>query len=432
MQRMSRYPKTLGAAAQSLVLLTLAVSTSIAQVNLVTKQVQVPASMRSAPFDVNRYLNVPEEFDIAVYGRVPNARFLATAPNGDLFISQPDRGTVTVLRPGQESDPQVFTYISGLSRPHDMLFHTIGTVTYLYLSEQDKINRFVYLDGDTKAHDREIVVSGLPGGGNHPLKNFALSPDDLLYVAIASASNADPADRRSNPQRCAIYEYTADGKNGRLFATGIRNAEGVRFVPGTSELWVVVNQRDNIRYPYPDIPDWYGKVIPDYVDNHPPDEFIHVRDGGDYGWPFANPNPDTDNGMDYPPFDPDYENNKDWSLYPPEAFDVATKGIQAHSAPLGLTFLHDTNVLPQFAAGALVGLHGSWNRVKKTGYRVIYFTLDPDTQYLGAEQEFVSGWLDSDTQGVWGRPVATAVSPEGNIYVSDDTSGTVYVLTPAL
>ncbi len=344
--------------------------------------------MQTSPFNIERYLTVPPNFAVSVYARVPNARFMAVAPNGDLLVSRPGGGEVKIIRQGGAgADPTVSTFVSGLRSPHDIVFHTVaGGTTYVYISETNQINRYVYNYGDLTAHDRQIVVANLPDASSselggyygHQLKNIALDSNDKLYISIASATNASPADALSNPVRCAIYQYNADGSGGRLFARGLRNAEGLAMLPGTNELWVVVNNRDNIAYPFHN--DWdgdgsddYGKVMQSYVDNHPPDEFTRVRDGGNYGFPFANPNPDTPNGMNNMPFDLDVQNNPGGQYGTVDSFDRITKGIQAHTAPLGFSFTSGTAFPAAYQPGAVVALHGSSNRSTQDGYKINSF-----------------------------------------------------------
>jgi glucose/arabinose dehydrogenase len=409
----------------------------------VSVKVQVPASMRTSPFNVDRYLNIPPGFSISVYARVSGARFMAIAPNGDLLVSRPGAGKVVIVRPTASGDPSISDFATGLRNPHDVVFHTIGTTTYVYIAESHQINRYLYNFGDTSAHNRQVVVANLPdasspelnGAYGHQLKNIALDSNHKLYVSIASATNASVSDAKSDPVRCAVYQYNADGTGRRLFARGLRNAEGLAFVPGTTTLWVAVNNRDNIKYPFHN--DWngdgtddYGKVMASYVDNHPPDEFTSVRDGANYGWPYANPNPDTANGMDNMPFDFDVDNNPNWSVFPESTFTRIDKGIQAHSAPLGISFLQDTKFPAAYRNGAVLGLHGSWNRQKKTGYKVIYYPWNTTTQKPGQEIDLVTGWLNDSTQNVWGRPVDAIADLQGNLLISDDHSGTVYKLIP--
>jgi len=407
----------------------------------VSVKINVPASMRSAPFNVDRFLNLPPNFGVSVLARVPGARFMAVAPNGDILVSNPGAGKVELVRPQKSGDPLVSDFVSGLRSPHDIVFHAIGGTNYVYISESNEINRFVYNTGDATAGARQVVVANLPdasspelhGSYGHQLKNLALGPDDKLYVEVSSATNADPSDTTSNPVRCAVYQYNADGTNGRLFARGLRNPEGLAFVPGTNDLWATVNNRDNTAYPFHngfngDSTDDYGKVMPAYVDNHPPDEFTHVKDGANYGWPFANPDPDTPAGMDLPPFDFDVQNNPDGSSFPLSDFTRIDKGIQAHSAVLGLSFLQNTLVPQDYRNGVVMALHGSWNRTVPTGYKVIFFPWQGGKP--GAQMDFATGWLDPASHGVWGRPVDVVPDFHGNLLISDDASGTIYQVSP--
>ena len=400
-----------------------------------TVALTVPAALAGAPFNVPRSLQVPAGFTAAVYARVPGARFMALTPDGSLLVSQPGAGKVSLVRAGSAGGPpQVADFVTGLSNPHDLVFHTIGDVTYLYLSESNQINRFVYHPGDLTAQSRQVIIAGLPdastpelrGNYGHQLKNLALDGNHKLYVSIASTCNACLSDTQSDPVRGAIYQYDADGSNRRLFARGLRNAEGLAFVPGTNTLWVAVNNRDNTPYPLDDGTGKYGQVLPDYVDNHPPDEFTQVNDGANYGWPFFNPNPDA--GMDNMPFDRDYDWNRDGHV------DIAgmtriSKGIQAHSAALGLTFLQGTNFPAAYNQAAVIALHGSWNRQAPTGYKVVYFPWNATTQTPGAQADLVAGFTDLSLGSAWGRPVDTAVDPQGHLLISDDQSGTIYQLT---
>lgn len=405
----------------------------------VSVKVSVPAALRSSPFDVDRYLNLPPNFSVSVLARVPGARFMAVAPNNDILVSVPGAGKIVLVRPQASGTPLVSNFATGLRNPHDIVFHAMGGTTYVYVAESNQINRFVYNVGDTSARDREIVVANLPDSSSaelggfygHQLKNIALDPNHKLYVSIASATNASPSDTTSNPVRSAVYQYNADGSGGRIFARGLRNAEGLALVPGTNDLWVTVNNRDNIAYPFHkdfdgDGSDDYGKVMPAYVDNHPPDEFTRVTDGANYGWPFANPDPDG--GVDNMPFNFDAENNAGGSLFPLESFTRISKGLPAHSAPLGLSFLQSSSFAPAYRNGAVIALHGSWNRSRKAGYKVIFFPWSGTPGESGDQLDLVTGWLDPAAQYVWGRPVDAVPDNEGGLLISDDHAGAIYRL----
>jgi glucose/arabinose dehydrogenase len=315
-----------------------------------------------------------------------------------------------------------------------MVFYQSGSTMYLYVSEKNKVSRAVYQNGDLTMRARQVVVSGLPdasspglgGQYGHELKNLAI--DQLtgqLYVSIGSTCNVlCISDTQSNPVRASIYVYNADGTGGRLFARGLRNAEGLAFVPTRSILWVVVNNRDNVPYPFNDASGNYGRVLSGYVDNNPPELFTSVRDGGNYGWPFCNSNPNTANGIYNMPLDQDYDTNRNGAVNC-ATMTKATKGIPAHSAPLGITFMQRSKFVSYYRRGAMVALHGSWNRTVFRGGKVAYFTWD-SRQRPGPQYDFVSGWLNGNNY--WGRPVDTAVDSTGGLLISDDLSGTVYRL----
>jgi glucose/arabinose dehydrogenase len=402
-------------------------------------KVEVPEKWRTAPFDRERLLNVPAGATISVLARVREARFLALSPNGDVLVSQPSRGKILLIRQSESSEAKVYELISGLRLPHGMVFHRLGDTLFLYVSQSNRISRFIYSNEPLARSNEEIIVPNLPdrsspnlgGAYGHELKNITIGPDQKLYVDIASATNADPADTRSDPLRCAVYRYNLAGRNRELVASGIRNAEGLAFLPGTNELWAVVNERDNIRYPFRngwngDRTSDYGRLMQSYVDDHPPDEFIHVKQGANYGWPFANPSPDK--GLDNMRFDPDYETNPDWSRVPESSFTRIDKGIPAHSAPLGFSFLQETKVPPPYRDGAVIALHGSWNRSRKTGYKVIFYHWLSNGK-PGPQVDLVTGWLNDETQQVWGRPVDVVPDMGGNLLISDDESGTIYKLS---
>jgi len=282
-----------------------------AQTQLMPAKVAVPVLFRSSPFDRDRYLLVPRGFQIRVVSRIPAARFLASTPEGGLLVSQPSRGKICWISPkSADTGPPVLA-AAGLRRPHGMVFTAIGGKTYVYVSESNEISRFRYDPNGHRLLNKEVVVPNLPdasspelgGAYGHELKNLTIGPDRHLYVDIASSTNADPKDTTSDPIRCAIYRYDLDGGNRTLFGKGIRNAEGLAFASGTNALWAVVNGTDNIRFPFHrswkgSRLDDYGKRITSYIDDHPPDTFIHVKFGADYGWPFAESDPDSPSGLD--------------------------------------------------------------------------------------------------------------------------------------
>jgi len=391
--------------------------------------ITVPASMRSAPFDVPRSLKVPTGYHIAVYARIPSARFAVVTPDGNLLVSVPNSGSVQLVRPNATGDPLVSTYLSGLDNPQGLAMHTVGGVTYVYVAEETQVDRYVWTAGQLTPAARQVIVSGLLTGGSHPYKDLALDATDKLYVALGSSCNICTGDLTSTPQRAAIYQYNADGTGGHLFANGLRNPEGLAILPSNNTLWAAVNERDDIPYPYHDQSgNSYGGVYKPYVDNHPPDELTSVRDGGNYGWPYCNPTQDSSAGYDDMPFDPSVDQGvNDANQVSCATMDRIVKGIQAHSAPLGLTFTIGTKAPAPYSSGAVLGLHGSWDRSTNTGYKVIYVPFSGSLPRTGTTPtDLVSGWADAHSY--WGRPVDVVIDASGRFFITDDQAGAIYAL----
>jgi glucose/arabinose dehydrogenase len=394
--------------------------------------VTVPAGMNAAPFDRPRTLELPGGWTASVYVRIRQARFITPTPDGQILVSQPSTGKVMLVRNGAVTE-----FITGLRSPHDLVFAEVNGKQWLFISESHRVMRYAYTAGDTHASEPgEVVVDGLPdnstpelrGNYGHYLKNIAVH-GSTLYLSVASTCNACAGDTTSDPQRATIYTYDAAGTNaGRtLFARGLRNAEGLAFVPGTDDLWVVVNNRDNTLVPDDRDADGdgsgdKGRRVTAFVDNYPVEPFTQVKRGGFYGWPFCNPN--SDNGVRAMPFHRDYELNRDGSAADCSQATPIDVGLEAHSAPLGLTFTKGTKA-PDL--GAVIAEHGSWNSSKPHGYKVVYFPWTSSGP--GEERVLVSGFLEPNGRA-WGRPVDIAVDTDGSFLVTDDASGTVFRLVP--
>ncbi len=394
-------------------------------------KVQVPAAYATGVFAQRQFLMVPPGFQIAVWARLTGARFLAVAPNGDVFVSQPGSGSVYVFRPVGGAAPQQYRYATGLANPHGMAFDTINGATYLYIAESNQISRFLYNSGDTVSHDRQIIIKGLPDGGlpgfngsyAHPLKNIAIGPDHLLYVGLGSSCNVCASDAAADPIRGSIYVYQPDGSGGRVFARGLRNAEGLAFLPGTNTLWAAVNNRDQLPYPYQDSTNQYDRVLTSYVDDHPPEPFTAIRDGGNYGWPFCNPTQDGPTGFASMKFDLDLDTNGDGHVSC-SAMDVINRGFPAHSAPLQFGFAQGTAFPAIYREGAIVAFHGSWDRSVPTGYKVVYLPWNSRSATPGNEMDLVSGF-----QKMGARPAGVAITASGSLLISDDALGAIFELT---
>jgi glucose/arabinose dehydrogenase len=402
---------------------------------LVPTTVTVPAAYRQAPFDVPRRLSLPRGWTVSVLTRIPGARFLSFVGGfDDLLVSQPSTGRVLLVRRSATGTATVTPWLTGLNSPHDIVSTRQGSTRWVYVAESTRVVRYLWTKGAARPGSSQVVVTGLPTGG-HGFKNIAVV-GGALYVSIGSSCNVCASDTTANPKRAAIYRYPLAGGTGTLVVTGLRNAEGLAEVPGTGALWAVTNNRDQITYPlHRDITgdgqDDYGKVIPAYVDDHPMEPFVHVEQGTFFGWPFCNPTQDTAAGNREMPLQADPETNADGHVNCATAEKV-NFGIQAHSAPLGLTFLQGTAVPVALRTGAAVALHGSWNRTRRTGYKVVWFDWrgTDGGGRPGTQQDLATGWVSADGQDVWGRPVDVAADSDGSLLVTDDQSGTVYRLSP--
>ncbi len=408
---------------------------------LLSQPLEVPAALASeAP--AGKSLTVPAGFGIRVWAKLDGARFMASAPNGDLLVSLPGAGKIVLLRERDKDVPQAFDFASGLRKPHDMVFKTIAGVTWLYVAESNRVWRTAYQSGQTAIGAIDTVVDNLPDSSTpglgaaygHELKNIAIGPDDALYVSIASSCNACPEDAVADPVRGAIYRYDADGGNGRLFARGMRNAEGLAFLPGTNTLWAAANNTDEIKVPIDQDVDGdgqsdLGNVVQSYVDSNPPEPFTAVLDGAHYGWPFCNGVSNAD--MRDISLLPDFDVNRNGQAFDCSTARQALRGLPAHSAPLGFSFLQDSAVPPLVRNGAVIATHGCWNCSRlQAGYKVVFVPFDA-TGNAGAERDLVTGFVTNpDTREVWGRPVDVVADVKGNLLISDDFAGLIYQLYP--
>ncbi|MCI4673861.1 PQQ-dependent sugar dehydrogenase [Candidatus Mycolicibacterium alkanivorans] len=382
---------------------------------LVPVTVAVPAGMAQTPLDTPHQALVPPGWTLSAWARVPGARLAAWAPDGTLLVSVPASGRVVRLTPdGQQGRTSVV--LEGLDQPHGLAFD--GTT--LYVAESDQINTFRYTGGT--ASDRRIIASGLPdtrspelgGAYAHALKSVAVTPDGAVYFSIGSTGNISAADRAADPPRATILRIPPGGGAPVLFSSGVRNGTGLAVAPDGS-VWTAVNNRDDVADPRPG-PD-YGKVT-DYVNDHPPEFLARLTSGRELGWPFCNPDADG--------FVRDVQTNADGSELDCATLPPVEQTFGAHSAPLGLSFV-DGALPGPFAQGALLGVHGSWNRTPPRAPEVSFFGWRSGT--LGPQQTLVGGFQSGDGTR-WGRPVAAVVGPDGAVYVTDDYAGAVYRLAP--
>lgn len=402
-------------------------------------QLIVPPGQGGGALAAPRTVTVPAGWTARVWARVPNARMEAWAPEGDLLVSEPANGRIVELRPGAHGTAAPRTLLSGLTTPQGMAFARFAGHWVLYVGESDQIDRYPWgARGISGA--RTVIVAHLPdqpaGDDNHPDKDVAVAPDGTVYFGVGSASNATPADRTSVPPRAVIMAVSPRGRHLRVVERGVRNGEGLAVAPGGS-VWTAVNNRDNIPFPfhssYAGHKDAFGQVIQAYVNDHPPDEVAAVTAGRDLGWPYCNPDQDRNRpagSLAGVPFVADSVTNPGGRHLDCAARPPVEVGLPAHSAPLGLSFLENSTIPAPWSGGAVVAVHGSWNRQPPRAPAVLWMAWNAAKRTLEPAVTLVGGFQNADGSR-WGRPVDAVPGPGRALYVSDDTAGAIYRLLPA-
>ena len=361
---------------------------------------------------------VPAGAEAAVFATgLQSPRILRPAPNGDIFVSESGGGRIQVLRPTADSRAPAVSQVfaDGLDQPFGLAFWPPGPEPrFLYVGETGRVVRYPYHTGDLRASGpAEVIVPSLPEGG-HWTRDVAFSPDGArMYVSVGSASNADalpalPQARLasleaasgrgaawgSEADRAAVLQFDPQGRPAGHLANGLRNCVGLAVQPDGTVM-CAVNERDGLG------------------DDLPPDYVTRVQPGSFYGWPWyyigAHEDPRS------PGRRPDLAS----------AVTVPDVLIQPHSAPLGIT-LYDGAMFP-WRGDALVALHGSWNRGKRTGYKVVRMPMR-DGVPTGEYQDVLTGFVRDDGN-VWGRPVGVAVMRDGSVLVSEDGNDTIWRVT---
>jgi glucose/arabinose dehydrogenase len=267
----------------------------------------------------------------------------------------------------------------------------------LYVAETDKIVRYPFTPGQTKITAPGVKIVDLPAGliNHHWTKSLTASPDgSKLYVGVGSNSNVGERGLEAETNRAAIWEV--DPKTGAfsVFASGLRNPNGLNFYPGSNVLWTVVNERDELG----------SNLVPDYLTS--------VRPRGFYGWPFSYYGQHVD-----PRVRPQHPELVARAISPDYA-------LSSHVAPLGMTFYAGASYPPPFRGGAFVGEHGSWNRAELNGYKVVFIRF-VDGRPAGMPSTFVGGFLNSDGK-IRGRPVGLTVDRTGALIIADDVGNAVW------
>jgi glucose/arabinose dehydrogenase len=330
-------------------------------------------------------------------------RVIVRAPNGDLFVAESQANRLHVFRDtdGDGKPERSEVFVTGLDRPFGIAFYPPGPEPkYVYVGNTGSVVRFAYQNGDLKAQGGpEVIVKDVPtgneqvGGGGHWTRDLEFTPDGkTLFVSVGSRSNV--SDDATENRRADILAFNPDGTGERVYAWGIRNPVGLAIHPQTGQLWTSVNERDALG----------DHLVPDYI--------THVEEGGFYGWPwyYLGPNQDPRHKGKHPEL-------KAKVLVP----DVL---LQSHSASLDMTFYDGQQFPKEYRLDGFAAEHGSWNRARRTGYKVIRIPIR-DGKATGEYEDFLIGFVTRDGD-VWGRPVGVAVAKDGALMVTDDGSGTVW------
>ena len=337
-------------------------------------------------------LKVPPGFAIDVFAdKVGSVRFMAVDPAGTLLVSEPSAGRVLALpdKNGDGKADRVQVVVTGLDQPHGLAFREGA----LYVAETGRVQRFAYDPAAMKA-TQPTLLTRLPSGGGHWTRTVVFGPDGLMYVSVGSSCNVC---RESDPRRAAVLRFNADGSGEQIFASGMRNAVGLAFHPGSGALWATVNERD-----------WRG-------DDVPPDYVTELREGTFHGWP------DCMVVRGRAIADTAFAKGATCDKVTPPTVE-----LQAHSAPIGLAFYTGTQFPEDYRGSLFVAYRGSWNRTLPTGYKIVRIPFR-DGQPAGAPEDFATGWLEGTS--AWGRPVDLVVGRDGALYLSDQGAGRIYRIT---
>jgi len=369
-----------------------------------------------------RELKTIPGFDVKLFAKgLDGPRLMRTAPNGDVFVAESNAGRIRVLRPSKDGSKaeQMEIFASGLKRPFGISFYPPNSPEpeWLYVANTDSIVRFPFGLGDLKSRgEPQVVVSKLPSAERgHWTRDIVFSKDgSKMFVSVGSATNVaqdvPPLEGEAlkkwiaekplgaawgaEEERAVVLAFDPDGKNRRIYATGIRNCVGMDIHHATGDLWCSTNERDLLG------------------DDLPPDYITRVKEGAFYGWPWyyigANEDP-RHKGVR-----PDL---KDKVTVP----DVL---LQPHAASLQMVVYDGGQFPPEYKGQIFAALHGSWNRQKRLGYKIIRVTVK-DGVPTGEYEDFVTGFVVDDVS-VWGRPVGVTVAQDGALLFSEDGNGTIW------
>ncbi len=336
-------------------------------------------------------IKLPKGFKISVFAEVDNARSMCVSPSGVVYVGNRSGDKVYAITDKNKDfrADEVRVVASGLNMPNGVAFRD-GS---LYVAEVNRILRYDNVEKKTKKPSAPVVVfDKFPTDKHHGWKFIAFGPDGKLYVPVGAPCNI--CERLDNPVYSSITRLNPDGTGFEVFAHGIRNSVGFTWHPTSKQLWFTSNGRDML-----------GDDIPGDVLHHVPQAGMH------FGYPYCHQGDLAD---------PEFGTKRPCSDFTPPA-----QVLGPHAAALGLRFYTGQQFPAQYRDQLFIAEHGSWNRTKKSGYRLALIKMGTD-QKVTAYETFADGWLDEATQKSWGRPVDVQPLPDGSILVSDDQANVIY------
>lgn len=423
------------------ILFTLAISCKGQITSTTTKETRIKMSIRDTlppPFSTKSVTNfskvigwkegqtpkAPEGFTVTKFAEgLEHPRWIYVADNGDIFVAESNTILKGIQKIGAQIAPKIKTqhvgesanritlfrdankdgvfesrhvFLEGLNQPFGMLILN----NKFYVGNTDALVMFDYKPGMNQmaGTGKQIVALRAGEHNRHWARNIITNKNgSKIYIAVGSGSNVAEEGLDNEIRRAVILEVNPDGSGERIYASGLRNPVGMAWAPGTSTLWTAVNERDELG----------DDLVPDYLTS--------VKEGGFYGWPFAYYGPNPDPRMKD---DPHPELVKK-TLVP----DIS---LGAHTASLGLAFYEKKAFPAKYHNGAFIGQHGSWNRSKLSGYKVVFVPFD-NGKPSGKPEDFLTGFIaDIDKSEVYGRPVCVAFLSDGSMLVTDDVNNTIW------
>jgi len=337
-------------------------------------------------------LKLPDGFKISIFAEVPNARSLTISPQGTIYVGNMSGDKVYAVRDNDKDGKadKVYVLASGLKMPNGVAVKDGN----LYVAAVSTIYRFRDIENHLSNPPKpEVVYDQYPTATHHGWKFIAFGPDGKLYVPVGAPCNICES---KDEVYASITRINSDGSGREVYVHGVRNSVGFDWNPLTGNLWFTDNGRDMLG------------------DDIPPDELNKVeKQGQHFGYPYCHAGKYRD-----PEFGIDHTCDE---------FVKPEWNFVAHTASLGMRFYTGSMFPATYRNQILVAQHGSWNRSKKSGYKVLKVTVEND--HAVKSDVFIEGWLNDATQEVWGRPVDVLQLPDGSLLVSDDYAGLIYRVT---